>query len=117
MLLEDATGTAFSGDALPISVPDYSPFAFGSLSLKGPCTDVNGGFVQYDVRGRLLPGADAVAEPSTLGPAGVARLAFVVPRRGAQRVVDRPGARAQLDLNGLQVRGPAICDPGGGEVR
>lgn len=66
MLLQDDTGTALTGDALPLSAPDPGRFGVRSFRLAGQYTDLTGQFIQYEVMGHLIP------EPGSLALAGLA---------------------------------------------
>jgi hypothetical protein len=76
MVLEDATGSAFSSDELPLTSPDLGKFAIRSFTLSGQYTHVSGAFVQYEVQGDLV-----VPEPATAALVGLGMLGCTVVSR------------------------------------
>lgn len=68
ILLQDDSGTAITGDALPLGRPDLSRFGVRSIDLSGQFTNVDGVFMQYEVQGLLTP----VDAPGTLALLGAA---------------------------------------------
>ena len=71
ILLQDDTGTAFSSDALPSTMPDLSQFSVSSFTLAKQYTAADGNFYQYEIQGNVVP------EPGTVALLGVGLLAGV----------------------------------------
>ncbi len=85
MLLQDDSGTAFDGDALPATLPDFSRFSVRQFNLSGQYTAIDSTFYQYEILGVVH-----VPEPATLGLAALALLgAHAAGRRRMAARADR----------------------------
>lgn len=87
ILLDDATGTAFSSDALPAGIPDLSRFAVRTFVLAGQYTNTNSDFIQYEIQGNV-----SVPEPSTAGIVALALLGCAATARWGRRPMHAPAA-------------------------
>ena len=86
MLLEDDSGSAITGDALPTTMPDLSRFAVRGFNLAGQYTDINGTFFQYEVLGTLGT-AVAVPEPGVIPLVALALLGSAFASRQGRATV------------------------------
>lgn len=89
ILLQDDSGTAISGDDLPLTLPALSRFGQRSFDLSGQYTNVDGVFMQYEVQGLLTPPDTPVDTPGTaaLLAAAVVAAAGLRGRRRARPVL------------------------------
>ncbi len=79
ILLQDDSGTAITGDALPTTLPDSARFGTRTFNFFGQYTNVDGVFVQYEVQGLITP-ATPVSSPGTLALLAAAGAAAALAR-------------------------------------
>lgn len=76
ILLQDDSGTALSGDALPTTLPDIARYGIRTFDFFGQYTNLDGVFVQYEVQGVITP----VSSPGTPGLLAAAAVAAALVR-------------------------------------